>query len=56
MELCTKQTQPYTQNRDNLLTILSYEKNVSDWSLLILRIGFAGMMLTHGIPKIKYAF
>jgi putative oxidoreductase len=31
-------------------------KNVSDWSLLILRIGFAGMMLTHGIPKINMLF
>ncbi|HMQ44816.1 MAG TPA: DoxX family protein [Mariniflexile sp.] len=32
------------------------KKNVSDWSLLILRIGFAGMMLTHGIPKINMLF
>lgn len=32
------------------------KKNVSDWSLLILRIGYAGMMLTHGIPKINMLF
>lgn len=32
------------------------KKNISDASLLILRIGFAGMMLTHGIPKISMLF
>lgn len=31
-------------------------KNVTDLGLLILRIGFAGMLLTHGIPKIKLLF
>ncbi|MFI0431426.1 DoxX family protein [Mariniflexile sp. HMF6888] len=31
-------------------------KNVTDLGLLILRIGFAGMMLTHGIPKINLLF
>ncbi len=31
-------------------------KNISDTSLLVLRVGFAGMMLTHGIPKINLLF
>lgn len=31
-------------------------KNVADLGLLILRIGFAGMLLTHGIPKINLLF
>lgn len=31
-------------------------KNVTDLGLLILRIGFAGMLLTHGIPKINLLF
>ena len=31
-------------------------KSFSDLGLLILRIGFAGMMLTHGIPKINILF
>ena len=31
-------------------------KNLTDLGLLILRIGFAGMMLTHGIPKINLLF
>ena len=31
-------------------------KSFSDLGLLILRIGFAGMMLTHGIPKINMLF
>jgi putative oxidoreductase len=28
-------------------------KNYTDLGLLILRVGFAGMMLTHGIPKLN---
>ena len=31
-------------------------KNFTDLGLFVLRIGFAGMMLTHGIPKIKLLF
>lgn len=31
-------------------------KDFSDLGLLILRIGFAGIMLTHGIPKINLLF
>lgn len=31
-------------------------KNFSDIGLLILRVGFSGMMLTHGIPKIGKLF
>jgi putative oxidoreductase len=31
-------------------------KNFNDLGLLILRIGFAGLMLTHGIPKINSLF
>ena len=31
-------------------------KNLPDLGLLVLRIGFAGMMLTHGIPKINSLF
>lgn len=31
-------------------------KNYTDLGLLLLRIGFAGMMLTHGIPKINLLF
>jgi len=31
-------------------------KNFNDLALLILRIGFAGSMLTHGIPKISKLF
>ncbi len=31
-------------------------KSFSDLGLLILRIGFAGMILTHGIPKINLLF
>ena len=32
------------------------KKNLNDAALLLLRIGFAGMMLTHGIPKISMLF
>ncbi len=28
-------------------------KNFTDAALLLLRVGFAGMMLTHGIPKLS---
>jgi len=31
-------------------------KNLTDAALLTLRIGFAGFMLTHGIPKINMLF
>ena len=31
-------------------------KNLPDLGLLVLRIGFAGMVLTHGIPKINSLF
>lgn len=31
-------------------------KNFTDLGLLILRVGFSGMMLTHGIPKIGKLF
>ncbi|WP_308993778.1 DoxX family protein [Mariniflexile litorale] len=31
-------------------------KNFPDLGLLILRIGFAGMLLTHGIPKLNLLF
>ena len=30
--------------------------NYTDFGLLLLRIGFAGMMLTHGIPKLGLLF
>lgn len=29
------------------------KKNYTDFALLILRVGFGGFMLTHGIPKIS---
>ncbi|WP_026755458.1 DoxX family protein [Sediminibacter sp. Hel_I_10] len=29
------------------------KKNFNDLALLLLRLGFAGMMLTHGIPKLS---
>jgi putative oxidoreductase len=32
------------------------KKNFNDLALLILRVGFGGFMLTHGIPKINYLF
>ncbi len=32
------------------------KQNFIDTALLILRIGFAGLMLTHGIPKINMLF
>lgn len=31
-------------------------KNYTDVALLLLRVGFSGMMLTHGIPKINMLF
>ncbi|WP_372756522.1 DoxX family protein [Mariniflexile sp.] len=31
-------------------------KSINDAALLILRVGFAGMMLTHGVPKINMLF
>ncbi|MDO7171151.1 DoxX family protein [Mariniflexile sp. AS56] len=31
-------------------------KNFTNLGLLILRIGFAGMMLTHGVPKLNLLF
>ena len=31
-------------------------KNFTDLGLLLLRLSFAGLMLTHGIPKIKSLF
>lgn len=32
------------------------KKNLTDLGLLVLRLGSAGMMLTHGIPKINSLF
>lgn len=32
------------------------KKNLNDAALLLLRVGFSGMMLTHGIPKISMLF
>ncbi|WP_445731429.1 DoxX family protein [Mariniflexile sp.] len=32
------------------------KKSYTDLGLLLLRIGFAGMLLTHGIPKINLLF
>ena len=32
------------------------KQNFTDTALLILRVGFAGLMLTHGIPKINMLF
>lgn len=32
------------------------KKNYTDLGLLLLRVGIAGMMLTHGIPKINLLF
>jgi putative oxidoreductase len=32
------------------------KNNLNNLALLILRIGFGGFLLTHGIPKFKYLF